>query len=163
MATIKLLEQNMATLVKWQWKYRFMFVSQCINLEELQKGIDYINQYADSLRLSIGISKLSPIDRGCEEAQAMYLTAKFPIHFLGIKTTFKELIPVKNIIRSCDTSQLSYIAKNELIVEDLNITSYERDIKVNKDIDLEKDNCDSSKLLIVYEKQQMELADYGIL
>ena len=34
-----------------------------------------------------------------------------PIHFLGLKESFEELSLVKDIIRSCDTAQMSIAAK----------------------------------------------------
>ena len=124
-ANIKMFEDNLLTIKKYDYRITFMFVAQAKNENELREAINYINQYYGEINLSVGISKLCPFDRASKEAIEIYKTCKFPIHFLGIKTTFEELLPVKDIIRSCDTSQLAYIAKNEKVVPD-SVVHYKR-------------------------------------
>lgn len=144
-ATIRLFEKNLETVKKYSHKYTFMFVAQSTTIDELRAAINYINSYED-LNLSIGISKLTPLDRASDEAIEIYKAAKHPIHFLGLKNSFNELVKVKEIVRGCDSSQLAYIAKNEK-TKPVDMLNYERQGRREDgrgiegiDIDLEHDN-----------------------
>lgn len=142
-ANICMFEQNIETIKKWQHKYRFMFVAQAASPEEVVKAIDYISQY-QHLNLSVGISKLTKWDRADTQAIKAYAKCPFPIHFLGIKTTFAELFPVSRLIRGCDTSQLAFLDKNNVIPSSkLHLLAYRRD---GQDIDLAVDVCDDERL-----------------
>ena len=163
--TIKLFEQAIPVIKEWQWKYRFMFVAQANNYDELSKMFNYINQYEGELNLSIGVSKLTPLHRDSAAAIEIYKTSKFPIHFLGIKTTFKELINVRKYIRGCDTSQLAFMAKNKVNISRLTlkgnaVINYQR---YGIDIDLAVDNCDENQLNILKKKLKEEQVLYGLL
>lgn len=142
--TIKWFEDNMET-VKAHPEFNFMFVAQATNSTELKRAIDYINQYKDSIpNLTVGISKLSPMDRTSDENIEIYKTCAYPIHFLGLKKSFEEVRKVKDIIRSTDSCQLAYIVKNEdSIPEDL--LGYERAGR-REEINLETDILDMSRL-----------------
>lgn len=151
-ANIKMFEDNLMTVSRYDYRYRFMFVAQSQTIEEFREAIRYINQYYGSKNLSVGVSKLCPFNRDNPEVIEIVKECKFPVHYLGIKTTFKEVLPVKNIIRSCDTSQLAYIAKNELVLPD-SLIDYERKGRradgrgvEGVDIDLEFDNLDNDVL-----------------
>lgn len=99
-------------------QYRYMFVAQSTTLKELEENIDFINKFHDqhpNIRLSVGISKLSPITRECFEACEIYKKCELPIHFLGIKKDIAEVNLLQKIIRSCDTSQLCHNVKNATI------------------------------------------------
>lgn len=150
--TIRKFELNKDIVKKYIGKYNFMFVSQATTYEELQEGINYINQYKNELpNLSIGFSKLTPLERNSDEAIAILKTAEYPIHCLGIKTTFDELTKLKGIVRGSDSSQLYYIVKNESEVP-ADPLHYERDGRradgrgTEKDIVLETDYVDPDKL-----------------
>ena len=150
--TIRKFELNKEIVRANIGKYNFMFVAQAATYEELQEGIDYINQYVNELpNLSIGFSKLTPLERNSDQAITILKTAKYPIHCLGIKTTFDEITKLKGIVRGSDSSQLYYIAKNEEEVP-VDPLHYERDGRAadgrgtEKDIVLETDYIDPEKL-----------------
>ena len=92
---------------------------------QLFHGLEDEDETTRVLRLSIGISKLSPIDRSARTCKMLYATSWLPIHFLGIKETFKELDGLKGLIRGCDTSQLAYIAKNYKVGKHYNRSSWQ--------------------------------------
>lgn len=151
-ATIASFEKNLPIIRANVGKYNFMFVSQATTYEELQRGIDYINQYADELpNISIGFSKLTPLERNSDEAIKVLKTAKYPIHCLGIKTTFDEITKLNGIVRGSDSSQLYYIVKNEAEIP-TDALHYERAGRAadgrgtEKDIVLETDYVDPIKL-----------------
>ena len=150
-ATIKSFEANIDTIKKYVDKYNFMFVAQATTLEEQKRGIEYINQYADEIpNLSVGISKLSVLDRMDDELIEILNTCKYSIHFLGVKLSFAELEKASKIIRGCDTQQVAYMSKNESEVpaDCLHYTRYgrredgrgtERDVLLESDVlDVEK-------------------------
>ena len=159
--TIQLFEKSIETIKKWQHKYRFMFVAQAATIEDLNRAFDYVSQYKDELNLSIGISKLTPIERDSFEAIAIYYQTVFPIHFLGIKKSFQELYKVRSLIRGCDTSQVAYIVKNTPYIID-KVYPYVRS-EEGIDINLEYDNCDTHNLEETYGREQEELKEHGIL
>ena len=174
--TKKLFKENLETVKKYGRRYKFMFVAQSRTYQELRNNILFINQYADhNLNLSVGISKLSPLDRADIKARKCYEHCKFPIHILGIKDSFDELQRLKNVpqIRGCDTSQLAFIAKNEGRVP-IFLWEYSRsmrkeyhkekglDVK-NMDIQLEHDMCDMDLLKKLKEAFDSEVNFYGFL
>ena len=113
-ANIKMFESNIPTIKKYIGKYNFMFVAQSITPEELKVAIDYINQYKDELpNLAVGFSKLTPMERDSDEAIEVLKTCVYPIHVLGIKLDFAEVMKLDGIVRGVDSSQLAYIVKNE--------------------------------------------------
>lgn len=155
-ATIKLFEENLETIKKYQSKYTFMFVAQSTTYEELKEAIEYINGF--DLNLSIGISKLTPLDRASKEAITIYKTALHPIHLLGLKTSFSELVGLENIVRGCDSSQLAYFVKNSFSDQptiDVDFLKYERSGRREDgrgiegiDVDLEHDHLNSAELRV---------------
>lgn len=159
--TIKLFEANYYTIKKWGHKYRFMFVAQAGNPREFEKVMEFISEPRwQDLNLSVGIPKKCIIPRDSVTAINAYRNCPHPIHLLGIKDTFKELINVRWYIRSCDTSQLATIAKNETNLDELDIINY---VRTGVDIDLEKDKVDKKKLNKLLNKQKEAFLDYGIL
>ena len=113
-ANIKMFESNIPTIKKYIGKYNFMFVAQSTTPAELKRAIDYINQYKEELpNLSVGFSKLTPMQRDSDEVIEILKTCKYPIHVLGIKLDFAEVFKLKGLVRGVDSSQLPYIVKNE--------------------------------------------------
>lgn len=112
--TIQYFEENIPLIREWGNKYKFMFVAQAKDFNEFKEIMNYINQYTD-LNLSVGIPKRAKFIRESDEAIAVYQKCNFPIHFLGLTDTTPiiNLEKVKNIIRSCDTSQISTMIKNK--------------------------------------------------
>lgn len=150
--TIRKFELNKDIVKKNIGKYNFMFVAQATTYDELREGISYINQYKEELpNLSIGFSKLTPLERDSDEAIEILKTAKYPIHCLGIKTTFDEITRLRGVIRGSDSSQLYYIVKNEEEVPE-DPLHYQRDGRAAdgrgtaKDIVLETDYVNPDKL-----------------
>ena len=149
--TIKLFEENLET-IKSHPQYNFMFVAHGKNEEEVGRMIDYINQYKTKgiNNIVVGISKLSPMDRASDKAIDVYKKCMYDIHFLGLKESFGELAKVKDIIRSCDSSQLAYIVKNESPITSINPNTYKRVKDSNHhEIDLAKDALDSNSLSLL--------------
>lgn len=154
--TQQLFLDNLDTIKRWQHRFKFMFVAQAKTYGELHKAITFINQYKD-LNLSVGISKLTPLNRAHKLAIRCYKECKLPIHFLGIKSTLAELTnEVQPLIRSCDTSQLAFIAKNEFDIESVISKSILNYVRKGEDIDLESDACSSAKLARL--KRQLTVA-----
>lgn len=171
--TKRLFKANLSTILKYRSKYTFMFVAQALTYSELRGNILFINQFADEhLKLSVGISKLSPLDRASMQAIQCYKHCKFPIHLLGIKDSFKELNRITSIenVRGCDTSQLAYIVKNEDASE-INPWTYSRakaEERYQRDpkqaaIDLEHDVLDSDALKDLRELFWEDAKSYGVL
>lgn len=151
-ANIELFKSNIDTIKKWQHKYRFMFVAQAASVEEEVKALEFIAQYTD-LNLAVGISKLAKWDRADPRAVRAYATCPFPIHFLGIKKSFAELLPVAALIRGCDTSQLAFMDKNlAVFTSKLHLLAYRRE---GEDIDLSCDTC-SEKFLQVHKNFMLD-------
>ena len=150
-ANIALFETNLE-VVKNHPELNFMFVAQANTPAELKIAIDYINQYVDTVpNLTVGFSKLSPMQRDSDEAIAVLKTCRYPIHVLGIKLSFDEVFKLKGIVRGVDSSHLAYIVKNESVVP-VDPATYTRDGRradgrgTAKDIELETDVLDSDKL-----------------
>lgn len=164
--TIRLFEENIDTVKKYIGKYNFMFVSQATTYEELRFGINYINQYVDTIpNLTIGFSKLSPLDRASDEAVEIIKTAKYPVHCLGLKLSFGEMKNIAPYVRGCDSSQLAYIVHNEDTVPE-SFTDYTRAGRredgrgiEGKDIELETDVLDSMKLATFRDVAMKELKE----
>ena len=169
--TKKLFRENLNTIIKYNHKYTFMFVAQAKTYSELALNILFINQFKErGLKLSVGISKLSPLDRADKYAIQCYEHCKYPIHILGIKDSFDELerlVRVENI-RGCDTSQLAFIVKNSDGHIPIFIWNYSRSaVKMAhpnaEDIQLEFDICDKDALKDVRDDFYEEADLYGIL
>lgn len=136
---IKLFESNLPIIEKWSNKYSFMVSLHHSNFEEFCKAMEYMKQYKNSgLNLVMGIPKLAKFNRQSEEAIAQYRECPYPIHFLGLTDTdpLNSLVKVKDIIRSCDTSQLVTMLKNTN--KENNLLDYVRK-NSDKIIDLEND------------------------
>lgn len=156
--TIRLFEDNLDT-IKSNPQYNYMFVAQCQDEDGLKSDIDYINQYAEILpNLTVGISKLTPMDRASDKAIEVYKTCKYPIHFLGLKSSFSEVARVKNLIRSCDSSQLSYMIKNETKTP-RQVLTYARRTTGGADVDLATDSLDKGRLDRVRKTLDCELVE----
>lgn len=157
--TQRLFKSNLRTMKKYAHEFAFMGVAQATTYEELDEMIEFYNGYADKLALTVGISKLTPLDRGSFEAVKIYRKSKCPIHFLGIKKSFDELDGVRDVIRSCDTSQIAYLEKNVKCYP-TSVRYYERDKLGGIDIDLENDKLSTSNLKLL--RNRLEFY-YGIL
>lgn len=145
--TIDRFEENLETIRQWNHKYRFMFVAQAVTYEQLRQAFKYISKYhKKGLRLSVGVSKLSPLDRRDPRAIKIYSQSVYPIHFLGIKESFSELTGAAPYIRSCDSSQIAYIVKNEKEIPRA-INTYKRSKDETLAIDLEEDYCNPKKII----------------
>lgn len=158
--TIRLFEKNIETIKKWQHKYRFMFVAQALTYDELKKSIEYINR--QPYNLSIGIPKKCVIARDSVSAIELYKKCIHPIHLLGIKSSFAEILPVYKYIRSCDTSQLSFIAKNvdTDLLKSTDIVNYVRD---GSDINLATDKVNNYDLEKLLDMEREGFKYYGVL
>lgn len=161
--TQRLFLENLPVVEQYQDKYTFMYVAQATTYKELAKEIEFINFYP--FNLSVGISKLTPLDRGAPEALKIYAQCKHPIHFLGIKKSFKEILPACGLIRGCDTSQIAFAAKNGSISSILSSklgdpVAYTR---LGEDIDLEHDKCDGTDMRALRVLLNSQLRSYGIL
>lgn len=149
--TIKSFEENLPVIEKYKDQYNFMFVAQATTLEEQKRGIEYINQYADKLdNITVGISKLSVLDRMDDKLIEILKTCKYPIHFLGVKLSFAELEKASKVARGCDTQQVAYMSKNEteVPIDCLHYTRYGRRDDgrgTEKDVLLESDILDVAK------------------
>lgn len=155
-ATQQLFLDNLDIVKSWSYKYRFMFVAQGKTIRDLKNNIDFINNYYDC-NLSVGISKLSPMDRCCEEAIELYKDCKHPIHFLGMKESFEELKNVKQIVRGLDTNQIECLTKERGEVSTFVLRKYKRG---SFNIDLENDSSSLDDLcmnLISFRKIWNEL------
>ena len=160
-ATLELFMDNFNTITKWQRKYKFMFVAQSNTEEELDKLITMFNKFFAKCNLSIGIPKRAPYPRDGLKAANVYRKSLFPIHLLGLKRSFDELLPIRNVVRSCDSSQIAFMAKNKLCQGDVDyLIMYRRQ---GTPIDLEHDVLDKGKLNALYKKEQEDFKEYGLL
>lgn len=150
-ANIKLFETNLH-VIKAHPEMNFMFVLQSTTPAELKRAVDYINQYKDTVpNLTVGFSKLSPLDRMSDEVIDILKTCVYPIHVLGIMLSFAENEKLKTFVRGNDSSHLAYIVKNEDSVpaDPLHYVRYGRRADgrgTERDIELETDVLDSNKL-----------------
>ena len=137
---IKMFEENLPIIRKWNHKYRFMVSLHHSNFEEFCKAMEYMKQYKDEgLNLVIGVPKKALFDRQSPEAIEQYKNCPYPIHFLGLTDTdpLNALNKVKDLIRSCDTSQLVTLLVNNYNSDDVMVWTRKKGDKV---IDLENDN-----------------------
>lgn len=145
--TKELFERNYDLIVKWSSKYKFMFVLQAAVPEDLSDMVSFINNKGRRCNLSVGIPKFAVYDRTGDYAIEQYKKCNYPIHFLGLIDSFDELNPVKDLIRSCDTSQLAFMAKNmwHLVRDDPyrgdGVLTFKRSRSSGTPIDLEHDVC----------------------
>lgn len=124
---LELFEYNRHTIEKWSYKYSFMVSLHHSNFEEFCYAMDYMKQYKNSgMNLVIGVPKKAKFNRQSAEAIEQYINCPYPIHFLGLTDTdpLSELLKVKDLIRSCDTSQLVTMLKNSNKYD--NLISYTR-------------------------------------
>lgn len=158
--TIQLFEKNLETIKKWQHKYKFMFVAQALTYEEFKNIIEYIN--SQKYNLSIGIPKKCIIARDSAAAIELYKKCVHPIHLLGVKSSFSEILPAYKYIRGCDTSQLAFIAKNvdSDNLRDIDVVNYVRD---GADIDLRNDKVNNYDLEKLLNMEKEGFSYYGIL
>ena len=135
---IELFEKNRSIIEKWSYKYSFMVSLHHWTFEEFCYSMNYMKQYNGKLNLVMGIPKKARFNRQSEAAIEQYANCPYPIHFLGLTDTdpLNELLKVKDLIRSCDTSQLVTMLKNSN--REANLLSYVRKPK-DTPIDLEKD------------------------
>ena len=117
------------------------------------------NTKEQNLKLVLGIPKHGELNRTSNRFIRELHICNVPIHFLGIRKSFEELLPVKNIIRSCDSIQLSYIAR-DCNVQQESLYEYQR---VGKVIDLETDYINDAKIDKARIMLNKELKDNGIL
>lgn len=136
--------ENLKYIKKYGKKYSFMFVAQSRDIEEFEWMIDFINLFG-GLNITVGVPKKAPFSRQSNEAIRIYKKCKFPIHFLGLTDTdsLSKLKKVKNIIRSCDTSQICTMLKNNPYGD---ILSYVRGPK-DRVIDLDRDVFSDESIL----------------
>lgn len=158
--TIRLFEQNLETIKKWQHKYKFMFVAQALTFDEFKSALEYINK--QKLNLSIGIPKKCVIARDSAATIELYKKCVHPIHLLGVKSSFSEILPVYKYIRGCDTSQLATIAKNvdSDAIKDIDVVNYVRD---GESIDLAHDKVNNYDLEKLLDMEKEGFKYYGIL
>lgn len=157
--TIKLFEKNLNTIKKYQHKYKFMVVAQASNYGEFSTIMHFFNTHDTSLNLSIGIPKLSVVARDSVFAISEYRKCIFPIHFLGIKNSFSELLPASELIRGCDSSQVAYISKNESNIN-IDTINYVRK-GVNIPLETETLNIEKTKEVLARTIEGFKL--YGVL
>lgn len=137
--------------------FTYMYVAHVQDLDDLEEAIEMVNNEQD-VSLVLGIPKHCKIDRYSKDAIELYKTCNKPIHFLGIKNNYKELLPVKDIIRSCDSAQVSYIARD--VTGNHVLVMQERKDPV---IDLEKDKIDEYQLKHTKKRLLEELELNGLL
>lgn len=157
-ATKKLFKDNYKTAFEYRDDYRYIYVAQANNLEQLKDAVDMVNK-EPYLKLTLGVPKSSPFGRTSSDAIKILKGCKVPIHFLGIKENYIELLPVKNIIRSCDSVQLSYIAR-DYSVQDKNLASK---IRQGNPIDLLTDSINETKIELTRVVVNKELKKIGLL
>lgn len=111
--TKKLFLDNLSMIESNSDRYSFMWVAQSKNIKEFKKAIKFINKF-NYLNLVVGIPKKAPFNRQSDKAIKIYKKCKFPIHFLGLtdEDPLEALFKVKDIVRSCDTSQICTMLKN---------------------------------------------------
>lgn len=145
-ANIKMFEDNLKTIEKYNNKYNFMVVAHHKNFGEFKKFFEYIKQYENEYGLTVAIPKCSVFNRTSKEAKEVYQTTSFPIHFLGMKSKerFRDLLKVNALVRSCDTSLLSIIIKYHVGIDDYNVMEYVRGD--NESVDLAIDKVDDYHL-----------------
>lgn len=160
--TMNYFVDNLETISKWSYKYRFMFVAQGKNFKEFKKVMKWINDFTNApFNLSIGIPKLSPFNRVGKRAIREYAKCKLPIHFLGITSTFKELLHVSRLVRSCDTSQVTYIVAHDIKYKDgIDIVNF---VRTGSNVDLASAILDTKKLYDAIKESKRGLKIYGIL
>ena len=155
--TKQLYEENYNEMIKNRYDYTFMYVCHASTIKELKEAIVMVNN-EKHLDLVLGIPKKCKFDRTSREAIEAYKGCHVPIHFLGIRDCFEELLPVKDIIRSCDSVQLCYITRD---CEDTN--NLISQCRHNPVINLEDDYIDRMKLVDMKNVVNKELKDNGIL
>lgn len=156
--TKQLYKDNYETMLTYKDNFQFMYVVHAKTIEQLHEAIDMVNK-EQCLKLVLGIPKHGKLNRTSSKFIRELHMCNVPIHFLGIRESFEELLPVKNIIRSCDSIQLSYIAR-DCNMQQESLYDYQR---VGKVIDLETDYINDTKIDKARIMLNRELKDNGIL
>lgn len=153
-ATQKLFIDNLDTIKKWSKKYRFMFVAQGVNEDDLYDNYRFLLNYLDTCNLSFGVSKLTPMDRCSKVAVALYRHIPFPIHFLGLKEKLSDFKEVKQYVRGLDTNQIECITYRHgvYIYDDNAIMNYIRDFNI--DLETEQVNRDMLDQNLIHFKRK---------
>lgn len=157
---LELFEKNKEIIRKWSYKYSFMISLHHNNFEEFCYALNYMKQYKDSgLNLVMGIPKKAKFDRQSNEAIEQYKNCPYPIHFLGLtdKDPLIKLFKVKDLIRSCDTSQLVTILKNAN--KNIKLLEYVRNDK-DIPIDLANDEFKDEDIEYCIKKLEKESVSY---
>lgn len=154
--TQKLFAENFKSIIN-NPQYKFMYVAQARNLQELEQQINFINCY-DGLNLSVGISKLCPFERNTLKTVEIYKKCKFPIHFLGLKDGFDELNKlVRQVIRSCDTNLCEIIATKYGCNFRPGIYNFSRQTLNEPNINLERSEAASVEIEGILQQVQREV------
>lgn len=156
--TLNLYKNNYNAMFSYRDDYNFMYVVHARNYDDLADAIKMVNN-EPYVHLTLGIPKNSKINRTSDKAIELYRKCSVPIHFLGIKESFDELIKVKNVIRSCDSVQLVYLTR-DYSVQDKNLISKKRQEPV---INLETDGVNDTKLSMMKITIEKELKANGLL
>ena len=157
-ATKALYKKNYMSMFCYRDDFKFMYVTHATNFGQLKDAIDMVNK-EEYLDLVLGIPKCCMLDRYSKEFIKILKTCKKPIHYLGLKSNYEELLPVVNIIRSCDSSQLLYLTRDQSV-------NYGRHTLLKRKqpaFDLEKDSVNQTKLELMRIAVNKELKTYGIL
>lgn len=157
-ATKKLYKDNYNDMFAYRDDFQFMYVAHVNTIEQLREAIYMVN-HEKYLRLVLGIPKHCAINRTSNEFVNTLRMCEVPVHFLGIKESFEELLPAKNVIRSCDSIQLSYIARDKS-VQQKDLYKYKRTGEI---IDLENDYINDTKIDLTRIVLNKELKNLGIL
>lgn len=156
-----LFEQSMRTMQEYQLCFKFMYVTHAKTIEELQESIVMVNTVSvkTNIQLVLGFPKHSALDRTSTEVINTLKGCTVPIHYLGIISSYSELLPVKGFIRSCDSVQLSYLAR------DCSVASKDLINKTREkpDIDLAIDKVNAVKLALMRVAVNKELKKNGLL
>ena len=126
-------------------KYRFMLVLKINTVKDFIDIVDYLKQYGHHVAITIGVPEDAFYDIDLDEFISTFKKCVFPLHLLNLnnKIPLKSLIKVEDIIRSCDTSRIVDMIKNNS--KNIDILSYTLQ-PGDKPIDLLKDYVDEERL-----------------
>lgn len=158
--TKQLFNDNYNVMKENAQDFNFMYVAHVSNLDQLKEAIDIVNDeyFKDEVSITLGIPKHCKINRYGKEAIELYKKCHCPIHFLGIKENYEELECVNGIIRSCDSAQICYIARDHF-----NSNYMMNQKRIGKAIDLENDCIENNKLQSTKDILTKELLLDGLL
>lgn len=135
---------NMDTLKKFK-KYRFMLILKVNTIKDFIDVVDYLSQYRQDVNITIGIPKDTFRNVTLDDFILTFKKCVFPLHLLDLdgKIPLKNLIEVEDIIRSCDTSRIvDMIKNNSKNIDILSYTLQPEDVPV----DLLEDYVDEERL-----------------